>query len=70
MRRCLTRPRDSEEVAKLKTFYTQQLERLKAGELKASEILNVEESAASAEEAAWTTVARVLMNLDEAISKS
>jgi hypothetical protein len=70
VRRCLTRPPSENEVAKLKIFYTRQLERLKAGELKASEILNVEENTGSAEEAAWTTVARVLMNLDEAISKS
>ena len=70
VRKCLTRPPSEKEIAKLKIFYTRQLERLERGELKASEVLNVEENAASAEEAAWTTVARVLMNLDEAISKS
>lgn len=68
-RRCLTRPPSSKELSKLAIFYRAQLQRFESGELKAAEI-NGKDDAADAKAAAWTTVARVLMNLDETITKS
>jgi hypothetical protein len=69
-RRCLTRPPSSEERAKLIQFYQTQLARFTDGELKAAEILHIECAEHPNEQAAWTTLARVLLNLDETISKS
>lgn len=69
-RRCLTRPPSTEEKAKLMEFYQNQLARFAGGELKPGEILNLECAEHPNEEAAWTMVARVLLNLDETISKS
>jgi hypothetical protein len=69
-RRCLTRPPSNEEREKLVRFYKAQLARFASGELKATELLDVKEGERLDELAAWTTVARVLMNLDEAITKS
>jgi len=66
--RCLTRPPTADEGKKFKALFETQLNRFKAGELKAAELLASE--SASPEEAAWTALARVLLNLDEAISKS
>ena len=68
VRRCLTRTPSPEELEKFKSFYEKQLSRFKSGELKAAELLGSE--SASPEEAAWTALARVLLNLDEAVSKS
>jgi hypothetical protein len=67
-RRCVTRPPSQEEIEKLTHFYKNQLARFSSGELKASEFLKVSE--APNEQAAWTALARVLLNLDETISKS
>lgn len=67
-RRCVTRPPSKEETEKLTQFYKNQLARFRGGELKTSEFLKMEE--ASNEQAAWTALARVLLNLDETISKS
>jgi len=69
-RRCLSRPPTSQERAKLVQFYQVQLVRFVSGELKATEIMNVQNDAHLNEQAAWTTVARVLLNLDETINKS
>lgn len=69
-RKCLTRPPTETEVRKLTAFYEQQLQRFKSGELKTSQFLNTAEDSASPEAAAWTALARVLLNLDESISKS
>jgi hypothetical protein len=69
-RRCLTRPPSNEEREKLVRFYKAQLARFASGELKATELLDVKEGERLDELAAWTAVARVLMNLDEAITKS
>ena len=65
--RFLTRKPEPEELAALMDFRRRQLARLEAGELRANEICGGKE--ASAEQAAWTLVARALMNLDEAITK-
>jgi len=70
VRRCLTRPVSEDEKAKLAEFYQAQLARFTKGELKVGEILDVKEGERLNEQAAWATVARVLMNLDEAITKS
>jgi len=68
-RRCLTRPPSPAELEKLTRFYQTQLARFASGELKATEILQVKEGQNLNEQAAWTTLARVLMNLDETITK-
>jgi len=65
--RCLTRPPEAGEIAMLVTFYERQLERLKKGELKTSELMP---AGSSDEEAAWMTVARILLNLDETITRN
>ncbi|MDB6067649.1 MAG: Planctomycete cytochrome [Pedosphaera sp.] len=69
-RRCLTRPPSNEERASLVQFYQTQLARFVSGELKAAEIMEAGEDAHLNEQAAWTIVARVLLNLDETINKS
>jgi len=69
-RRCLTRPPSDQERAALAKFYEAQLARFASGELKATEIMDAKEDAHLNEQAAWTTVARVLLNLDETINKS
>jgi len=69
-RRCLTRPPSDEERAKLVQFYQTQLARFASGELKATELMDAKEDAHLNEQAAWTTVARVLLNLDETINES
>ncbi|HEX7862910.1 MAG TPA: PSD1 and planctomycete cytochrome C domain-containing protein [Verrucomicrobiae bacterium] len=68
VRRCLTRPPKGDELAKFNRFFAKQLERFKGGELKVSEFMNDE--SATAEQAAFAALARVLLNLDETISKS
>lgn len=69
-RRCLTRPSSNEEREKLVQFYKTQLARFASGELRAADVLDVKEGEHLNEQAAWTSVARVLMNLDENITKS
>jgi hypothetical protein len=70
-RRCVTRPPTADELAKLKGFYERQIERLAAGELKAAELMatKAEDVENLNDQAAWTAVARVLMNLDEMVTK-
>ncbi len=69
-RRCLTRPPTAEEKAKLSQFYETQYDRFTKGELKAVEIMDAKDGTDLNEQAAWTAVARVLLNLDETITKS
>jgi hypothetical protein len=69
-RRCLVRPPTPEERAKLVQFYQSQLARFAGGELKAAEFMEVKDGEGLSEQAAWTAVARVLLNLDETITKS
>ena len=66
-RSVLTRPPTQEELNSLKQFHDQQLDRLKRDELKAVEITS--HSDGSNELAALTMLARVVMNLDEAVTK-
>ncbi len=69
-RRCLVRPPSDQERAKLVAFYHAQIARFSKGELKAEEIAGKDKSVKLNEQAAWTTVARAVMNLDEAITKN
>ncbi|MEX2213469.1 MAG: DUF1553 domain-containing protein, partial [Phycisphaeraceae bacterium] len=65
--RVLTRPAKDNELDAMLAFVRTQSARLKAGELKASDIAGVKD--ASAAQAAWAMLARVILNLDEAVSK-
>lgn len=65
-RSVLTRPPQEKEVAQLVSFYHAQLARLEAKELDAAAIGGTSSSNAAA---AWTLVARVLLNLDETVSR-
>lgn len=65
--RCLTRSPTGQERASILAFRREQLPRLEAGQLDPPAIAGVPE--ASAEQASWAMVARVVMNLDEMISK-
>lgn len=69
-RRCLTRPPTDKEINQLKSFEEAQLKRLASGDLNAKELLGTSEGKDLNEEAAWAAVARVLLNLDETITKS
>ena len=66
--RCLSRLPKEDEVRKFSVYFQKQRERFQKGELKAAEFMNQED--ASSEQAAWAALARVLLNLDETISKS
>jgi hypothetical protein len=68
-RHCVTRPPTEDELDQLVAFYQKQAERLKAGELNAADLMGGEQGDDMEEQAAWTAVARVLMNLDEAVTK-
>jgi hypothetical protein len=67
-RRCLTRPPTDEELRLLVEFYEAQKVRLAGGDLEAAKIAGPGEEDA-VERAAWTLVARALLNLDETITK-
>ncbi len=69
-RRCLTRPPSSSEKAKLVQFYEAQLERFSKGDLKPADLAGDDKGEKLNERASWTALARVLLNLDETISKS
>ncbi len=68
--RCLNRPPDQEELRQLVDFYEKQRRRFAADELDSEKLLGHSPSQHGAEQAAWTTVARALLNLDEAVTKS
>ncbi len=63
----LVRPATSAELSAIVDFYNQQLARLKDRQLAASDIAG---DSATDELAAWVCVARAIMNLDEAVTKS
>jgi hypothetical protein len=67
-RRVLVRPPSAAEQARLLEFLRAQRARLASGELKAAELADA--GKADAEAAAWTLVARGVLNLDEAITKN
>jgi hypothetical protein len=76
-RRCLVRPPDQSELAALVAFYSQTRARFEADPDGAKKIVSGAEPVASAGAgkldpvrlAAWTLVARGLLNLDETITK-
>jgi hypothetical protein len=67
-RRCLTRPPSAEEVAILVKFFDAQKKRFADGGLDAKAIAG-EGNGSLEERAAWTALARALLNLDEMITK-
>ncbi len=67
-RRCLTRPPNSEETAQLVKFFETQKNRCERKELDAAKIAGAGAGDVN-ERAAWTALARILFNLDEAIVK-
>ena len=67
-RRCLTRPPTDAEIALLSRFLKTQRERLATKELDAPTLAGPGEGDAN-ERAAWSLVARALLNLDEAVTK-
>jgi acetyl esterase/lipase len=68
-RRCLTRPPSGSELEKLVAFVRAQRERLARGELKAAE-LAPGGSGDAGQRAAWTALARAVLNLDETITRT
>jgi hypothetical protein len=64
-RRLLTRPPEPDELQRLLEFRATQLQRLKSGELSAREIGGADDT----DLASWVMLARVVMNLDETITK-
>jgi Protein of unknown function (DUF1553)/Protein of unknown function (DUF1549)/Planctomycete cytochrome C len=67
-RRCLTRPPTKDEVLMLTKFFEAQKQRFASGELDAKLIAG-EGVENITERAAWTTLARAILNLDEMITK-
>ena len=67
-RRCLTRAPDRDEMSQLVAFLQAQKRRFELKELDAARIAGPGEGDAD-ERAAWTVLARVLLNLDEAVTK-
>jgi len=65
-RRLLTRPPSQQELAALADFHQAQLQRLRQGEIDPARLAG---DNATAELAAWVMVARVLINLDEVITR-
>ena len=72
-RLCLARPPRADEVALLATFFDKQLSRFRTGGADAGKVAGADPKAPTpgdlAELAAWTTVARAILNLDETITK-
>ena len=69
VKRCLSREPNDGESATLLGLLVKQRSRYAKGELKAEELLDGAGGGNAPELAAWTTVARVLLNLDETITK-
>ena len=67
-RRCLTRPPSADERSQLVKFYETQRARFASGELKAADFAGKGDGDAN-DRAAWTALARALLNLDEMIAK-
>ena len=66
MKRCVSRDPDIDEIETLSQMLSKQRERLRLDELDARVIAG---DGADDELAAWTLLARVLLNLDETITK-
>ncbi len=72
-RRTLTRPPTEDELARILSFHAAQQQRLAAGELPPETLAGKSDAApgspSAAERAAWTAVARALLNLDETVTR-
>jgi hypothetical protein len=68
-RRVLTRTPSEAERKEYLAFYETQRARLASGGLEAGAILSAEKGPVTAELAAWAMVARVLLNLNENITR-
>jgi hypothetical protein len=77
-RLCTARPAKSAEAEAVRRLLAESRERLRRGELKASELAfstftrstELPADATPADIAAWTIVARVMLNLDETLTKN
>ena len=71
MRRCVSRTPQADEVVTLQQLLDEQRRRLKAGELDASAIVADAKFAGNDQQefASWTLLSRVLLNLDETITR-
>jgi hypothetical protein len=77
-RRVLVRSAEPEEIKALAAFYREQRARFESGELDAKAVAGGNDSVGddpdgddgAIDRAAWTVLARILLNLDEAITKS
>jgi len=71
VRRVLSRQPEARELATLEKLLDKQRRRITSGELQATEILGEQNSETldDAEQTAWTLVARVLLSLDETMTK-
>jgi len=67
-RRCVARPPTGDELEQLEAFWLDQRRRFADGELEANDVVG-EESSDANERAAWTILARVVLNLDETITR-
>jgi mono/diheme cytochrome c family protein len=67
-RRCVTRPPTADETSLLVQYFTAQEARFEKKELNAATVAGMGEGDANAR-AAWTVLARSLLNLDEAITR-
>ena len=67
--RCLARPPTADELAMLVAFHAAQRERFVAKELDAAAVSGCQERD-PIDRAAWTTVARAILNLDEMVTKN
>ncbi len=68
-RSILTRPPTKIELNQLRQFFETQCQRLESGELQPDQISGADVSADSSKQAALAMVARVVMNLDQAVTQ-
>jgi hypothetical protein len=68
-RRCVARAPEPEEAAALERFHAKQQQRIAAGDLAEGAIVPAAATGEEAELAAWTLTARVLLNMDETITR-
>jgi hypothetical protein len=70
-RRCTSRPPTAEELGRITEFYSAELARFRKDPTAAAKVIKGYEKTSldPAEQAAWTMVANVMLNLDETITK-